>query len=409
MVQNKVGRGITNGLLVRLTLVVLGLGLGGLIGEVSIRVYAGFQEGAGRILAQFDPIGVLIAPHGDLGYRPRPNSVFRYTNGTFATTNSMGYRGPEVTIPKASGTFRIILLGESTTHGWGVADDQTIDTYMRRLLHERYAGRRFDVINLGFDGYDSWQLVERLRTDGMRLGPDVIIVNAGINDVRNTRFKDLADPDPRTLIWEDVLRRLREEQARGGPTIWTRIKHYSYLARLPAIARQYWARSRERQEEPRLTPNLEAADIFERNLRRMSVLASQANIPLIFSTPPSSLRSRYDPHATSEIRYWLVDAATTQYLRDELAHRMQRVVASELRQGHKVAYVSHQLSPELFLDDAHLTASGNRQMAVEFVSAVAPFIEKQGIASRGVGAQLSRDRQAPSGARAREARSETSR
>src|SRR5262249_21209903 len=116
-------------------------------------------------------------------------------------------------------------------------------------------------------------------------------------------------------------------------------------------------------------------DIFERNLRRISALASQANIPVIFSTPPSSLSFRYKPDSTSSISYWVVDAATTQHLRDELARRMHRVVANERIECHPVAYVPHRLSAEMFLDDAHLTSSGNRQMASDFVDAIATYME----------------------------------
>jgi lysophospholipase L1-like esterase len=367
------------GVLIRLTAIAFGLVVGGLIGEASVRVYAGFNEHVRRVLLRSDPMAVSIAPHGELGYRPRPNSAFRYGNGAVATANSMGYRGPVVEIPKAAGTFRAIMLGESTTHGWGVGDDETIDAHMRTLLRGRYPGRSIEVVNLGFDGYDSLQILERLRGDGMRLRPDLIIINAGINDVRNTRFKDLRDPDPRTLIWEGVLQRLRQEQARGGPTVWTQIKHYSYLARLPVITRQYWSDSPAKPD--RVTPNLQAVDIFERNLRRMAALAGQSNIPVIFSTPPSSLSSRYAPDATSSISYWVVDAATTQRVRDELTRRMHHVVDDELGRGHRVSYVPHRLSPDVFLDDAHLTSSGNRQMAVDFVEAMVPYIEGRGMAA----------------------------
>jgi lysophospholipase L1-like esterase len=370
---------MTTSIRARITLLALGLTAGLLIGEVVLRAYASFQDGFGMTMTQFDPMAALIVPHGELGYRQRPNSVFRYNNGTFTTTNSMGYRGPVVAVPKPSGTFRIILLGESTTHGWGVTDNETIDAYMRSTLRARYLDRRIDVVNLAFDGYDSWQLVERLRTDGMRLEPDLIIVNAGINDVRNARFQNLADPDPRTVLWASVLQRLREEQARGGPTIWTRIKHHSYLARLAPITRQYWAAASGRHEQPTFTPNRQAADIFESNLRRIVDLTSDEDTPLILSTPPSALPFRYDPHATSDIGYWLVDAASTEHLREELARRMKRVVASGLGRGRTIAYVSHRLSADMFLDDAHLTPSGNREMALDFVAAIAPFIPAHSI------------------------------
>ena len=365
--------------LIRLTAIAVGLVLGILIGEATVRAYAGLHDHARQVLLNSDPLAVLIVPHGEFGYRPRPNSVFRYRNGTAATINAMGYRGPVVRIPKPSGMFRIVLLGESTTHGWGVADDETIDAHMRRLLERRYPGRGVEVVNLAFDGYDSLQMIERLRSDGLRLEPDAIIVNAGINDVRNMRFRNLTDPDPRTLIWQTVLERLKREQARGGPTVWARIKHYSYLARLPEIARQYMSVVPTNHE--RVTPNLEAADIFERNLQRLATRADERHIPMIFSTPPSSLSLRYAPDATSGISYWVGDAATTQRLRDELTRRMRRAFAAELEECHQVAYVSHQLSAEMFLDDAHLTSSGNLVMARDFVDAVAPYIEGRRMAT----------------------------
>lgn len=368
-------------LLIRVTVVALGLSLGGLVGELAIRGYAGLHATARQLLAEADPMGVLIVPHGELGYRPRPHSVFRYGNGAVATTNAMGYRGPVAAVPKPPRTFRIVLFGESTTHGWGVGDDETIDAFMRSLLAARYTDLEFDVVNLGFDGYDSRQLLERLRSDGMRLQPDVIIVNTGVNDVRNARFANLTDPDPRTLIWEAVLQRLRNEEARGGPTIWTQIKHYSYLARLPAVAQQYAGRFHAAQPPGKVTPDPTASEIFARNLERMSALARQADAPLIFSTPPSALASHYHPHATSTISYWINDAATTQRLRDELASRMRRVVTRELKRGQRTAYLSHELPGDAFLDDVHLSAGGNRQMAVDFVAALAPYIEARGRAA----------------------------
>ena len=59
-------------------------------------------------------------------------------------SNALAYRGPECPSP---GTVRIILLGGSTTYGYGVNDDQTIDAYMRSLLPEHYPGRHFEVVN----------------------------------------------------------------------------------------------------------------------------------------------------------------------------------------------------------------------------------------------------------------------
>ena len=348
-------------------LAIFGLLVGIVAAEVFTRVYAWWDESFGRVVRQADPFGISIEPHGQLGYRQRPNRLFHYSNGTYATSNALGYRGPVVPVTKPQGTVRIILLGGSTTHGWGVQDGQTIDAYMRTLLAESHPGLVVEVVNLAFDGYDSHQLVERLRTDGLRLTPDLIIVNAGINDVRNARFGNLRDADPRTLIWEDVLRWMREQEIRGGPSLWTRIKHYSQVARLPGLGWQSLMSKRGGTKQGEISPNPEAAALFERNLERIVALASTDRIPVLFSTPPSSLLTKYKPDAPPERDYWIVNAATTQRVRDELARRMQIVADRARSRGYAISYVAHDLAPQLFLDDCHLTADGNRRLAFDLV------------------------------------------
>ena len=39
--------------------------------------------------------------------------------------NSHGFRVPEYTISRPPETFRIVILGDSFTWGWGVSDDET--------------------------------------------------------------------------------------------------------------------------------------------------------------------------------------------------------------------------------------------------------------------------------------------
>src|SRR5438309_327144 len=139
--------------------------VGAVLMEGVVRLYAVVDRRFAAGFREFDPMAVQIEPHGARGYRQRPSSVFHYVNGTAATSNALGYRGPVVPLHPSPGTVRIILLGGSTTHGWGVPDEQTIDAQMRTLFKERYPERRFEVVNLAFDGYDSYQLLERLTSD----------------------------------------------------------------------------------------------------------------------------------------------------------------------------------------------------------------------------------------------------
>jgi lysophospholipase L1-like esterase len=351
-------------------------------------------------MREFDPMAVQIEPHGDLGYRQSPNSHYHYVNGTTASSNAAGYRGPVVAETPPRGTIRVLLLGGSTSHGWGVPDSVTIDAHMRRLLHQRFPNRQFEVVNLGFDGYDSFQDLERLKSDGLRLHPALVIVNSGINDVRNAWYANLKDRDPRTLIWETVLRRLRAEQARGGPTIATRLKHASYVIRAPGYIREQLRRRADDQRrasavtakpaaaQPAATPKPDggppypnAADYFEKNIKEITAASLKAGAAVLLSTPASALQW-YAPNATSQQTYWVIDAKTTQAYRDELSRRMQLLAAAERAAGHAVGYVAPSVPKNNFLDDCHLTSEGNRVVGEQFIDAMLPLIDDRGEAPR---------------------------
>jgi lysophospholipase L1-like esterase len=362
--------GLIRRIIFKTSLICVGLAVGVALAEATVRVYAHATDGWAARQLRADPFKVLVEAHGEWGYRQRPNIKFRYQNGACITSNSLGYRGPQVTIPKTPGTVRIVLLGGSTTHGWGVNDNETIDRYMREELARKYPQRSFEVVNLAFDGYDAYQLFERLRSDGLRFEPDFVIVNTGVNDVRNARFANLQDRDPRTMLWLSEVNRSREEQQRGGPTVWTHVKHYLYLARLPATARGVKQQG-EFDEARAITPHTEAMDYFERNLFRIVELVRGTSTVLLFSSEPSSLLTKYRPNDVSGISYWIRDAATTQAYRDSLDRRLQNVVAAARASGARVAHVPYlKLDPSLFLDDAHLTAEGNRRLAQAFVDAL---------------------------------------
>ncbi|HVP05616.1 MAG TPA: GDSL-type esterase/lipase family protein [Dehalococcoidia bacterium] len=344
------------------------------IAEVAVRLLASAGAPIAREVAALDPYAIKIEPHGAFGYRQRAGAVLKYPNGTRATANAEGFRGPEVAVPKPAGAFRVELFGESSTHGWYVDDDQTIDAYLRAELASERPDLHVDVVNLAYDGYDVYQMWQRLLDDGVRFQPDVIVVNAGVNDVHNARFRGLrGDPDPRTLIWEADLQRLRQEQATGGPTLWTRIKHLSYLARLPGIVRGS-LRRRSAADSTVHGPYPEAADNFQRNVERMADVAGRLGVPLLLSTPPSALLLPDAPKRMPPRSYWLADAAATQRYRDTLAARLRQIAARRTAAGQRVVYLAPKLPGRLFLDDVHLTAEGNRAMAEAFATAIRPYL-----------------------------------
>ncbi|RMD99393.1 MAG: SGNH/GDSL hydrolase family protein [Deltaproteobacteria bacterium] len=140
-----------------------------------------------------------------------------------------GIRGESPEVPKPAETFRILVLGDSVTFGFGVAQE---DTYPRRLeqaLQARFPDRRVEVINAGVGGYSIYNETGWMEEYGMSLAPDAVLVGFCMNDVDDPYFHfshhtletlgalpPAAIPDPARM---------------RPPTLWSRL----YLPRLTIV------------------------------------------------------------------------------------------------------------------------------------------------------------------------------
>jgi lysophospholipase L1-like esterase len=93
--------------------------------------------------------------------------------------NSQRTRGPEFSVPKPAGVIRILSLGDSTTFGWGLSDEETYSHQLEKKLNERNQGRRFEVINAGCNAWSYPQLKSFFNHYGVEFQPDYILVGGG--------------------------------------------------------------------------------------------------------------------------------------------------------------------------------------------------------------------------------------
>ncbi len=129
-----------------------------------------------------------------LGFKPRSNFTYKGV----PVTNSHGFRGPEFSVQKTPGVFRIVALGDSVTFG-GIGDPMcNWPSQLQRQL-DQMDPDRYKVINGGVEGYGTWHVLQRLRHEVVPLEPDMIIVLAGWNDLfAYNRLQGLMD-DPMSL------------------------------------------------------------------------------------------------------------------------------------------------------------------------------------------------------------------
>jgi len=114
-----------------------------------------------------------------------PQLIWRPKPG-YGIFNAQGFRGPELPIPKLSGSFRVFAVGDSNTLGW----DSRFGNwpgYLQKIIDSD--GRNAVVVNAGAYGYSSFQGVLRFH-ECLPYDPDLVLISFGANDAHQVRISD---------------------------------------------------------------------------------------------------------------------------------------------------------------------------------------------------------------------------
>ena len=147
--------------------------------ELGLRI-SGVADSTIMPLALPGENSYMHRPDEDLFWALQPNAETLF-QGITARTNSIGLRNDEITA-KQPHQFRILSLGESTTFGAGVENDDTYAARLQARLNQDDPTERFNVINAGVSGYTSFQSLVYLQRDGLKLAPDMVLFYHELND-----------------------------------------------------------------------------------------------------------------------------------------------------------------------------------------------------------------------------------
>ena len=164
-----------------------------LLGEGWVRTCTNFRYTAPRIFRPSPIIPWELTPHAHDRYDGYWKE-FRVS----LDINSLGYRDEEFTPAKPAGVFRILVVGDSFTFGYGVEQPQAYPEALERLLNERNerSGMRYEVINAGYaGGYAPDTEFVYFRHRGRLLAPDLVVLGYfegnDLNDLLYTRWPDV--------------------------------------------------------------------------------------------------------------------------------------------------------------------------------------------------------------------------
>jgi lysophospholipase L1-like esterase len=180
----------------------------------------------------------LYKADSDVAYVLTPGftgSVRRAEFDSPVTIGKAGLRGADPRL-RRSNTFRILVLGDSLAWGFGVDDDETFAARLETLLSGRYPALDIQVLNGAVPGYGTADELAYLRSRGVKLDPDLVIVQfLSVNDLLENQM-----PASQWAAVRDgmLVARTREKEREAVTLLpfWERIrgslKQHSHLARL---------------------------------------------------------------------------------------------------------------------------------------------------------------------------------
>jgi lysophospholipase L1-like esterase len=361
-------------LLLNAALVLMGIVFAALTAEVFTRVFAPQR------LYRY-PRG-LYAAHATRAYRFAPNFRGRLTTPEYSTAmviNSLGLRDDREYGRKPSGTFRILVLGDSFTAGIGVEGQEAFPKRVEEELTAGTSGLRFEAINAGVPSYSTREEVLYLEQEGFQLQPDLVLLALFIgNDVvDNTRTTwsrvvdgELVDGAPRRGVLPLAVRGLLSRHSHLYHLLWP---YQRWLLGHGAEDRLAAERALAIYEPPDAAGIEPAWQATERWLERLGQVTRARQVQLGVILIPELLQ--LDPaawHAAASRLNPDAEAYQPERPNQHLAGILQRlgIPSLDLLGQLRAALPGRRL---YFQRDGHWTPEGHRVVA----SAIVTFLQRQ--------------------------------
>ena len=310
-----------------------------------------------------------VRAHPVLGMAHIPGAKSnRQNNGRpWIEINSDGWRGPEVSLAAAPGTFRIALLGDSYIEAFDVPFEKTAGELLERRL-SALRGTPVEVLNFGHGGYGTAQELLTLQHEVWKYSPDLVLlaVTTGNDISDNSRPLKRLDYIPYYVLQGDSLvldTSFRQSKGYRSRAVWTQrmlgLMQHSRLAQLINRVRRT-SRKTEQQHSNR--------------------------------TPGEELGMRDEVHHPPQTQEWKdawrVTEALIRRMRDECRARGTPFAMVTLTRGIQVTPVPEEKerflralgAPDLYYPERRLAALGRREGIPVFN--LAPTMAEQAIRDR---------------------------
>lgn len=280
------------------------------------------------------------------------------------TTNNVGFRGDELILPKPANEYRVIMIGGSTTECLILDNADSIDAIVQRATQEAVGDRsEIRVYNAGISGDRSDDHVAILTQRIVHMEPDLIVVFAGINDLRAAidGHDYLHYPTPARPPWMLLV-----TQAQIGRLAYY-VAHWRTPARDSAEDNPIETGYRlgvelQRTSQPASKPLQTDVEAYKTNLRTMAGVAASQGIDMILMTQQTTWNSAVDPTASEW--HWLLRVGDVRYSEVSMNQALEEMNDTMRDVALIMAVPLYDLarrmpkSSEYFYDDVHFNIKG---------------------------------------------------
>lgn len=347
-------------------------------------------EGALRV---YNPIPLTLRgqrfflPKNKVEVRRHPYGDPRYEAQIHASTNSLGFRGPE-RLEDRAGVTEIVAVGGSTTECHFVSNDKI----WTKLLADGLAAQGLSVWlnNAGLDGNSTFGHRLLLEQHILPLRPDVVLFLIGVNDVGRGDL-NVSDAGTRRALRDMVIERseLLSTMQALFRSVRAKEQGLSYFANFDITKSERLEMSDEEITTVLAEHGGPFLEGYERRVRELLALTRGAGIEPILITQPSLYGDYVDPTTGVEVGAakildeWSRHRHTNAKAHDLVLERYNDVVrrvGPEL--GVAVVDLAAKLPKDsaLYVDWVHYSVAGNAKVAEILAAELGPILAARTVA-----------------------------
>ncbi len=285
--------------------------------------------------------------------------------------NALGFRGDALQESKRKpGTYRIFFVGGSTTENQHLPEEKTFPGIVETELDARFAGKpRVEVANCGLFGSHVARSLALIAERILQLDPDLVVLLDGENDLIESLDPswDPTNGVPRT--YPVTLKDLLCDSSRLLGTLDVAFSQKDIDSHRQSFERR---RRMARVVPEGVPPDLDllrGRALFVAYLRRIALCCNDAGVPLVLMTQPTIWKTNLTQAERDVLWMSFIPGTNIHVPPEKCCELMEsynqgvRDVAAQFHLG--LVDLATAVPKDLvnFLDDAHLSAEGNRSVA----------------------------------------------